>query len=127
MEVSISGRHVAITDAMREHARKRVQRLERHSPHVMRARVTLAIEGDRHIAEIVASVRRRSELVAKCETHDMYKSIDQVTEKVEKQLHRLEDRVKNHREGTRQRWSEERTTAEMTEDFVEDAETEEEQ
>lgn len=107
MEVSISGRHVAVTDAMREHARDRVQRLERYSPHLMRVTVTLAIEGDRHMAEIVASVKRKGELVAKSQTHDMYQSIDHATDKIEKQLRKLEDRVKDRREASRQQPAEE--------------------
>jgi len=124
LDLTISGRHVEVTDAMREHARDRVQKLERFSPHILHARVTLSIEGERHMAEIVASVRRRSDLVAKCETHDMYRSIDLTTEKIEKQLHKLEERVKDHREGARDKWAE-RPAAEEGEE--EAGETEEEQ
>ena len=98
MELSISGRHVDVTDAMRDHASERMQRLERYSSHIMRVRVTLSIEGDRHLAEIVASIRRRGELVAKSETPDMYLSIDQATEKMERQLHKVEERNKEHRD-----------------------------
>ena len=101
MELTISGRHVDVTDAMREHASERMERLERYSPHIMRVRVTLAIEGDRHMAEIVTSVRKRGELVAKSESLDMYQSIDQATEKMERQLHKLEERNKEHREASR--------------------------
>jgi len=126
LEVSISGRHVAVTDAMREHARERVQRLERYSPHLTRARVTLSIEGDRHMAEIVASVKRRGRLVAKSETHDMYQSIDQAMVKVEKQLHKLEDRVKDRREGARQKRPAEPAAPEIEETYEEDERIEEE-
>ena len=105
MDLTIAGRHVDVTDAMRAHARERVHRLERYSPHLTRVTVTLAIEGERHSAEIVAGVRRHGELVAKTETHDMYQAIDQATEKIEKQLHRLERRVKDRRETGRDKWA----------------------
>lgn len=101
MELSISGRHVDVTDAMREHARERVEKLERYAPHLMRISITLSIEGDRHAAEMVASVKRHSDLVAKCETHDMYEAIDQTVDKLDKQLRKVEDRVKDHREAMR--------------------------
>jgi len=99
VDLTISGRHVDVTDAMRAHARERVSRLQKYSPNLMRARVTLSIQGERHIAEIVATVRGRSELVAKCESHDMYLSIDRAAEKVEKQIHRLEERARERRQG----------------------------
>jgi putative sigma-54 modulation protein len=105
MDLSISGRHVAVTDAMRDHARQRVERFERLSPHIMGVKVTLSIEGDRQIAEVVASVRRKGEVVAKAESHDMYLSIDQAVAKAEKQLDRLEDRFTRHRKDARQKRS----------------------
>lgn len=104
MEVTISGRHVDVTDAMRRYARERVARLERFSPHLMRAQVTLAIEGDRHWAEVIGTVRSKGEAVAKHESHDMYLSVDQAVSKVEKQLHKLEHRFRfrAHRESQRE-------------------------
>ena len=101
MNVTISGRHVAVTDAMREHARVRAERLERLSEHLMGAKITLSMEGGRQIAEIVASVRRHGEMVAKSESHDMYLSIDQATSKIEKQLQKLEERSRGKRAAAR--------------------------
>ena len=119
MHVRISGRHVAVTDAMRQHARDRVQRLERYSHHIMHVGVTLSIEADRHTAEIVASVRKKGELVAKAESHDMYQSVDQAADKMEKRLHKLEGRAKGRRGASRlKQILEEAGTAE-TEESVE--------
>lgn len=106
MDVTISGRHVDVTDAMREHARERIEKLERFSPHIMRARVTLAIEGDRHTAEIIVSIPRKGELVAKCETLDMYQSIDLATDKMETQLHKVEERARDRHSTGRDKWAE---------------------
>ncbi len=115
MDLTISGRHVAVTDAMREHARQRVKKLERYGSHLMRVKVTLSIHGDRHEAEIVGVVRGRGDLVAKCETHDMYLAIDQTTVKMEKQLHKLEERFRDRRESTRHKRPPEDATASETE------------
>jgi len=97
LEVVISGRHVDVTDSMREHARERVERLGRYSSHLMRVRMTLEIEGDRHLAEVIGVVRSKGEVVGKHESHDMYLSIDHAVLKVEKQLHKLEARFKSRR------------------------------
>jgi putative sigma-54 modulation protein len=97
----ISGRHVAVTDGMREHARLRAEKLEHVSERLMRATITLSIEGGRQIAEVVASIRRHGELVAKAESHDMYLSIDQAISKIEKQLQKTEERFRGKRDASR--------------------------
>lgn len=102
MELTISGRHVAVTDAMREHARARADKLGRISNHLMHLTVTLSIEGERHAAEIVGKTRGKGEVVAKSVSHDMYVSIDQVISKVEKQLQKVEARYKDRRTGSKE-------------------------
>ena len=105
MDISISGRHVDVTDAMRDHARQKAEKLARVSTMLMRVNVTLAMESDRQTAEVSATVRHRGEIVAKAQTHDMYASIDQALGRLEKQLHKLEGRIKNRREGGRDKWT----------------------
>ena len=114
MDLSISGRHVAVTDAMREHARQRAEKLDYMSSRLMRVRVTLSIEGARQRAEIVGSVRRKGEVVAKAESHDMYLSIDQAIARFEKQLGKLEERFQRRRESARMKRSLENGTAQQT-------------
>jgi ribosomal subunit interface protein len=103
VDVTISGRHVEVTDAMREHARERAEKLATLSPHLMHAKITLSIESGRQIAEVVATVRRRGETVAKCESHDMYAAIDEAAAKIERQLHKTEDRFRAKRDAARQK------------------------
>ena len=101
MDIRISGRHVAVTDAMRDHARERLQKLARYSAHIMHVEVTLSIQAERHMAEAIVAFKKRGDIVARSETHDMYQAIDQTIAKIEKQLHKLEDRVKDKREASR--------------------------
>ena len=103
MDIRISGRHVAVTDSMRDHARERLQKIERYSAHIMHVEVTLSIQAERHMAEVIVAFKKRGDIVAKSETHDMYQAIDQTIVKIEKQLHKLEDRVKDKREASRQK------------------------
>lgn len=101
LDISISGRHMAVTDAMRAHARERAEKSERVCAHIARIDVTLSLEGERHMAEAVAVVRRKGEVVARAESHDMYASIDHAFDKLEKQLQKLEERIKDRREAAR--------------------------
>ena len=126
MEVSISGRHVDVTDAMRDHARDRVRKMERYSPHLTSLSVTLGIEGDRHTAEVIAHVRRKGDVVARSETHDMYQAIDQAAEKLEKQLLRIEQKAKDRRETGRDKWDSLASGASEAEDLDEFSEEEKE-
>lgn len=105
MDISISGRHVEITDAMRDHARQKAEKLERVGGMVMHINVTLAMEPGRHMAEVSAKIRHKGEVVAKAESHDMYASIDQAMARLEKQIIKLGGRIKDKRESGRDKWA----------------------
>ena len=97
MELTITGRHVDVTEAMRDHARSRTDRLSEHFLRLFRMRVTLDIDNGAHTAEIIASPRRGNPLVACGRARDMYAAIDAAADKMEGELRRLKDRVKDHR------------------------------
>ena len=120
MDVSISGRHVDITDAMRDHAGARVKRLERHGPPLTRLIATLTIEGERHTAEIIATVKRHGDVVAKSETHDMYRSIDEAIDKVDRQLRKLMGRIRERRDVGREKWAASEQPAASEDDLDDD-------
>jgi putative sigma-54 modulation protein len=103
VEVIISGRHVSVTDAMREHAQQRAEKLATLSQHLMHVKITLGIESGRQIVEVIATVRKHGEMVAKSESHDMYGAIDEAILKIEKQLHKSEDRFRTQRDAARQK------------------------
>ena len=97
MDVSISGRHVDVTEAMREHAKQRGEQLAEHFMPVARFQVTLDIDGKAHAVEMIASMSRGDPLVAHASTEDMYSAIDLAAEKLEHQLRRLKDKIRHHR------------------------------
>ncbi len=97
MQVSISGRHVDVTNAMREHAQQRGERLGDHFMPIDRLQVTLEIDGKAHAVEMIASMQKGDPLVAHSRTEDMYSAIDLAAEKLEHQLRRLKDKVRRHR------------------------------
>lgn len=106
VDLTISGRHVAVTDAMRDHARQRAEKFEHFTSHLMGVKVTLSVEGERQMAEFLAHTRGKGELVAKAVTKDMYASIDQAAGKLEKQLDKLEARLRDRREKSKAKHAE---------------------
>jgi putative sigma-54 modulation protein len=98
MVIKLTGKNVAITEALREQVHKKVGKLERYFPPDVEAQVTMSIQNYRHIVEVTIPFNG---FVIRAEeaTDDMYTSIDRVLDKLERQIHkhrtRLEKRFKN--------------------------------
>lgn len=92
MEVRISGRHVDVTDVMQGHIRNRIDRLPRFDDQIQAVTVTLMRDARGDRVEVIAKCHR-STLVANARSHDMYQSIEEAFEKVERQIARLHDKI----------------------------------
>lgn len=96
MDVEITGRHLEVTPAMEDHIRQHVGKLPRLDGQIEYAKVTLDVESDRQRCEIVAHCHH-SDLVADVHSHDMYESIDTAFSKIERQVHKLHDKLVKNR------------------------------
>ena len=84
MRVHITGRQVEVTPALRKFAEGKLKKVEKLLDGPAEAHVVLAVEKHRHLAEI--QVRSRTALLAGAhETEDLYVSIGDVVEKLERQ------------------------------------------
>jgi len=97
MDIEITGRHVDVTDSMRDYAEKRLGKLEDEFPRLDSAHVIMDIQKYMHIAEVIVHARRHIRLEAKESSESMYASIDQVVDKIEKQLRRSIDKRHEHK------------------------------
>ena len=95
MEIIISGRHLDLTDQMRGHVEERVRKIVDEYPKFTSARVVLELERNWHLVEIQLHAKHL-DLVAKGRTTDMYASVDEAAEKLEKQLRKYLDKVQAH-------------------------------
>jgi len=104
MKIQVKGRHVVVTDALREHAEEKLSRLhrylqERHIDEVTRVELELWVEKNRSIANsqvAEATIFTRGPVIrARESSHDMYAAIDLVTEKLERQAKKYRDRVQH--------------------------------
>ena len=96
MKIIVTGRHIEMTPALKAYAEERIQHLARYSSLPTEASVILTVEKYRHQAEITFNVNGQS-IQAKEETAEMYASIDQAVEKIERQLKKYKDRLHDHR------------------------------
>ncbi len=93
--ITVVGRHVEVTEAIKQHAREKVAKMERFSHQILDATVTLDVQKLEHRASIVLKVGHTLIKVEKS-TEDMYASIDMVVEKLQHKLQRYRSRLKYH-------------------------------
>lgn len=98
MRIIVSGKNVDVTNALKERVEKKLSKFERYFGPNTEAHATLSVEKNRHIIEVTIPfngvILRGEEATA-----DMYTSIDNVVEKLERQMRRqktkLERRIKD--------------------------------
>jgi len=96
MRVEITARHFELSDPLRQLVDKWVQKLERFDDRILDCQVVMDVEKHRKVAEVLVNTHGHV-LRGKHESHDMYLSLDGAFEKIEAQLKRLGERLKNHR------------------------------
>lgn len=98
MQTSITGRHMELTDSLRDYAMSRLEKLNSEFPRLQSAQVVLDVEKHRQMAEVVVHAPNHVIVDAKEETSDMYASIDGAIEKAEKQLRKIRDKMVDHKQ-----------------------------
>jgi putative sigma-54 modulation protein len=96
MNLIIHGHHVEVTPALRGYVQGKIERIRRHFDNVIDADVLLSVEDKlRQKAEITLRVRGNS---MHCEhiDGDMYAAIDALMDKLDRQVLRHKDRVRDH-------------------------------
>ena len=96
MQVHITGRHVEITDGIREHIYAKVERSLSGLTRIQDVQVVLELQKRTHIAEIIAKGKNHIHVEAEAESENMYTSIDVAIEKAERQLRKLREKVQEH-------------------------------
>ncbi|MFH1143539.1 MAG: ribosome-associated translation inhibitor RaiA [Candidatus Eisenbacteria bacterium] len=93
MDIITTARRFDLTPEVREHARKRLLKLERYLDRTAEAHVVLEREKYRQIAEISLHARG-VEISSREESDDILVSIDRVVDRIERQVKRLNSRRK---------------------------------
>lgn len=98
LPVTITVRHEHVTEALREHAMKKIEGLHLDYPRIIEAKVILDVQKNRHIAEIILFCANHITIEAHTETKDMYVSLDETIEKIARRMRKHKTRLmKKHR------------------------------
>jgi putative sigma-54 modulation protein len=99
MQVHITGRHVDITDGIREHVYDKVKRTLIDFPRVEDVRIVLELQKLMHTAEVVVQ-GKDIHVDGAASSENMYTSIDEALIKAERQLRKLRQKMQDHRPHT---------------------------
>lgn len=95
MELIISGKHFEIDDELRQIAETSAARLEESYAKLSSLRLVLSKERNWQIADVILNGKNIS-LVAKAKSNDIRVSITSVFEKLDKQLRRYMEKIKDN-------------------------------
>ncbi len=95
--MKITGRHLVITSALRQHIVSRFERLMRYEVKLNHLEVILSVSKLQHRAEVVCTMQRRR-IQAKASTLEMYATIDQLVDRLGTQMRKHKERQTDHKE-----------------------------
>ena len=95
MNITVTGRHMEMTDALKSYVETGLQKLRVHFDKAATADVVLTVEKHRHIAEMNVHANG-IRIHGKESSSDMYASVDVVLDKIGKQVQKYRDRINQH-------------------------------
>lgn len=93
--ISVTGRHIHVTDAMKAYAEEKLSKLERIGTRIIDVSLTMDIQKLDHKVDIIMKYGHTL-IKSHAITTDMYVSIDQAFDKLQAQLRKYKRRLKNH-------------------------------
>lgn len=96
MKIIVNGRHLELTPALKSYAEDKIKKFERYSSDISEAVVTLSIEKYRHKADVLLKANGML-IQAESVTGEIYSSIDEVTEKLDRQVKKYKDKSVSYR------------------------------
>ena len=96
MQIATTFRHLDPSDALKSYAEEKLERVKKYIDEPVVAQVFMTVEKIRHCAEVTITAKGIT-IKASEETNDMYSAIDAVVDKIERQLRRYKERIKDHK------------------------------
>ena len=99
LHINVTGRHVEVTESIREYARKKIEGLHLDYPRIIEAKVILDVQTHhRHFAEVILFCANHIHIEASSTCDDMYAAIDETVSKIARRMRKHKTRLlKNHR------------------------------
>ena len=100
MNLTISGHHLDVTPALREYVLTQIEKVTRHFDQVVDVTVLLTVEKlkekeRRQKAEVTLHVKGRDIFIEQSH-EDLYAAIDQLMDKLDRQVRRHKEKIQDH-------------------------------
>lgn len=103
MQVTTTFRQMEQSDALKNYAEEKLERVAKYIDEPINAQVYFSVEKKiRHIVEIVITAKGINTKASEA-TNDMYAAIDAVIDKIERQLRRYKEKLKAHKPSNEER------------------------
>jgi putative sigma-54 modulation protein len=99
MQITIQGHQVDVTQALRDYATGKFDRVTRHFDHLHELSIVLSVEKLLHKAEATMQFSGRKAartLHANATATDMYAAIDVLVDKIDKQVRKAKEKLTDH-------------------------------
>lgn len=98
MEITVSGKHLDITEPIRAYAEGKAGKLEKYFDQIRSVEVIAdKSHGTQYEIEIIVHVGHHDPFIATSKGEDLYGAIDQAESKLERQLTAHKEKVKSHK------------------------------
>jgi len=97
MQIAVTFRHMETSEPVRAYVEEKLSRVKKYIDEPIDAQVVLSVEKKiRHNAE-VSLVAKGITIKSSGQTNDMYAAIDAMVDKIERQLKRYKEKIKEHK------------------------------
>ena len=94
LPITVTGRHVSVTEAMRDYAQRKVENLHLDYPRIIDAKVILDVENkERQKAEIVLHCANHITIEVDSTTGDIYSAVDESVSKLARRMRKYKTRL----------------------------------
>ena len=98
MNIVVTGRHVEVTSALKKYAEEKIGKFDRYLSNITEAVVTLSVQKRMHKVDVLIKASGNM-LQADATTEELYSAIDEVVEKLDRQVKKLKGKLTDHRKG----------------------------
>jgi putative sigma-54 modulation protein len=95
MQITVTGQQLEVTEPLRDYAQEKIGRIQKHFDHVITTSIVLHVEKNRHKAEATVHAAGAS-LSASAEAADMYAALDELADKLDRQVLRHKEKSRDH-------------------------------
>lgn len=99
MQIMVTGRHVEVTDEVREYVRDKAGKLTKFYDRIHEIEVILDHQSEEFTAEMIVRADHKHTFVASDTGPDTFKLIDAIAEKLGRQLKKLKEKRRSHKGG----------------------------